>query len=129
MYKKNQLNIFMPQWLFTQGVTDNVTSRIVIKTPDTSGTVTSPTFGPAKKWNQLHWRGSSLESPSADTAYVQLIGIDTAGKHTPLFNVGINNPDYDILSHTAKHNPLLQLEKSPPDTHTPYPHSSQHPRT
>ncbi|HEX9510934.1 MAG TPA: C25 family cysteine peptidase [Puia sp.] len=122
MYKKNQPNIFMPQWLFTQGVTDNVTSRIVIKTPDTSGTVTSPTFGPAKKWNQLHWRGSSLESPSADTAYVQLIGIDTAGKQTPLFNVGINNQDYDISSINAKQYPFLQLKMSTSDTVTGTPY-------
>src|SRR5258708_37551934 len=109
MYKKNQPNIFMPQWLFTQGVTDNVTSRIVIKTPDTSGTVTSPTFGPAKKWNQLHWRGSSLESPSADTAYVQLIGIDTASKQNPFFKFGINNQDYYIFLNHSKQNPVSQL--------------------
>lgn len=122
-YKKNQPNVFMPQWMMTQGVTDNMSTNITMKTPDTSGTVTSPPFGPAKKWNQLHWRGSSLEAPSADTASLQLIGLDSAGGNpTPLFSVGLNNQDYDISSINAKQYPFLQLKMSTSDTVTGTPY-------
>ncbi len=41
--------------------------RWIALLPIRTATVTSPLFGPAKQWNQVHWRGSSLETPSADT--------------------------------------------------------------
>lgn len=122
VYKKNQPGVFTPQWLFTNGVNDNEQANVNITTPDTSGTVTSPPFGPAKKWNMLHWRGSSLESPSSDTANIQVVGIDTAGNKTNLINLGFNTRDYDISSIDAKKYPYLQLTMYTRDTVTGTPY-------
>jgi Peptidase family C25 len=122
IYKKNQPGVFRPQWLFTTGVTDNQSVSININTPDTSATLSSPNFGPAKKWSQLHWRGRSLESPSADVQSVQVIGIDTLGNQTPLLNLGVANQDYDISAISATKYPYLQLKLNTSDTVTGTPY-------
>jgi hypothetical protein len=122
VYKKNGADKYTPVWLFTNGVSDNEAMDAFVKTPYTSGTVTSPLFGPSRKWNQLHWRGSSLESPSSDTATVQVIGVDTAGNQTPLMKVGMNNQDYDISSIVATQYPYIQLQMSTTDTVTGTPY-------
>ena len=48
----------------------------------TSGTIESPVFGPAKKWNALHWRGTSLDDPQNDTTKIELYGVDYSGVST-----------------------------------------------
>ena len=57
--------------------------RIILTTdvplPNLSANMESPVFGPAKQWKQVHWRGSSLETPSTDSIGVQVIGVDTTG--------------------------------------------------
>jgi hypothetical protein len=51
------------------------------------GDVTSDKFGPALQWTALHWRGTSLETPSKDSVAVQVLGIDVNGVSTLLATV------------------------------------------
>ena len=59
--------------------TDNVLLKDSIITNWNEGYVKSPIIGPAKKWRSLHWNQKSVESPSSDTIYLELIGIKTDG--------------------------------------------------
>ncbi len=115
-YQKNNQSVFLPQFTFSQGIFDQIyinNSNYI--TPDSVGVVTSPKFGPAEQWKQLHWRGHSLETPSTDSVNVQIIGIDTLGNSTPLNTVGLNNQDFDISSINAKQYPYLQLQMTTKD--------------
>jgi hypothetical protein len=51
------------------------------------GDVTSDKFGPALQWGSLHWRGTSLETPSSDSVAVQVLGLDNNGNSTLLATV------------------------------------------
>jgi Peptidase family C25 len=121
VYKKNDLS-FTPIYELSQGIYDQIFISTNCPSPATSGTVTSPKFGPAKQWKQLHWRGASLENPSTDSVGIQVIGIDTVGNQTPLYNLGFANPDFDISAINAKQYPYLQLQMTATDTvhGTPY---------
>ncbi|MBS1973554.1 MAG: hypothetical protein JST13_04330, partial [Bacteroidetes bacterium] len=122
-YQKNRQLSFQPEFVFSQGIYDRISlTNSHYVTRDTIGVVTSPKFGPAKQWKQLHWRGSSLESPSTDSVNIQVIGIDTLGNATTLNTLGLANQDYDISSINAAQYPYLQLAMTAKDmVHTtPY---------
>ena len=123
LYQKNNPGNFAPRSVFSNGISDKIGLSANYITPDTAGTVTSPTLGPAKKWRQLHWRGSSLESPSTDSVRVQVMGVDTSGNASlPLFTLGMGAQDVDISSISATQYPFLQLKLTESDTlnATPY---------
>lgn len=48
---------------------------------------TSDKFGPAKAWQDLHWRGKSVETLNTDDKTVQVIGIDANGNNTTLATI------------------------------------------
>jgi hypothetical protein len=52
-----------------------------------SGQFTSDKFGPAKSWQELHWRGNSVETSNTDNSTVQIIGVDVNGNNTTLATV------------------------------------------
>jgi len=122
-YQKNMQATFQPQFVFSQGIYDQIyITNTDYLTPDSIGTVTSPKFGPAKQWKQLHWRGKSLETPSTDSVNIQIIGIDTLGNYTTLNTIGLSNQDFDISAINAKQYPYLQLQMTARDdvNATPY---------
>lgn len=123
IYQKNRQNKFTPRFVFSQGINDKIfLSGNDFISFDSVGYVSSPVFGPAKQWKQVHWRGSSLETPATDSADVTVIGVDTAGNQTPLFDLSLTNQDYDISSVSAAQYPYLQLRMKAMDTShaTPY---------
>ena len=123
MYQKNKPNNFAPRSLFSQGINDKISLNANIITPDSVGNVISPIFGPTKKWKQLHWRGSSIETPSTDSVILQLVGIDTLGNTSPPFYaLGVQNQDVDISTINAAQYPYVQLKLIVRDTvhGTPY---------
>ena len=121
MYQKNNAS-FTPNFVFSEGITDRITFSSKITTPDTLGYITSPKFGPAKSWKELHWSGSSLEPNSADNPSVEIIGFDNSGNSTPLFNVNKNQQNFDISSVNPVQFPYLQLKMRNMDsvTYSPY---------
>jgi hypothetical protein len=123
LYQKNNPTNFAPRSLFSQGITDKINLVANYLTPDTLGIMTSPQFGPAKKWRQLHWRGASMETPSTDSVIVQLVGVDTSGNvSAPLFTMGTGTQDVDISSVSATQYPWVQLRLAARDSvnATPY---------
>ncbi len=121
IYKKADPT-FPPQSKITQGIYDRITISADCPSPDDLGYIISPKFGPAKQWKQLHWRGSSLETPSTDSVGLQVIGVDTSGNSTPLYNLNLGNQDYDISSINTALYPYLQLKLTALDSinETPY---------
>jgi hypothetical protein len=121
MYQKNNPD-FNPQFVFSEGILDKIKLSHNIVTPDTLGFITSPKFGPAVHWKEMHWRGTSLENNSQDNPTVQVIGIDNLGNSATLFNVNKAQQDVDISSVNAKQYPYIQLKMRNIDsvTLTPY---------
>jgi hypothetical protein len=107
---------------FTKGISDQVDIKKDFITPDTIGYITSPKFGPATSWKEMHWRGTSLEPNSPDNPTVQIIGVDTSGNATTLFNVDKTQQDVNISSVDAKKYPYIQLKMRNADSlfFTPY---------
>ena len=121
MYQKN-ITGFTPKWIFSEGILDKINISTGYSTPDTLGIITSPKFGPAKAWKQLHWGGSSEEANSRDNPIIDVIGIDYNNNATTLLSVNINSQDVDISGINAGAYPFLQLKMRNMDsvTLTPY---------
>ncbi len=121
IYQKNNPE-FIPGFEFTKGITDVIDLKKAFTTTDTLGYITSPKFGPAASWKEMHWRGTSLESNSTDNPTVQIIGIDTLGNATTLFTVNKSQQDVDISSVSAARYPYIQLKMRNADsvTFSPY---------
>lgn len=121
IYQKNQPD-FNPTFTFSQGTLDKITLSKDYATADTLGYITSPQFGPAKAWKQMHWRGSSQEANSKDNPTVDIIGVTPAGVSQVLLTVNKNMQDVDISSINASQYPFVQLKMRNIDsvTLTPY---------
>ena len=121
IYKKNDLT-FLPVSKYSQGIYDQITLTANCPSLNTEGSVLSPKFGPARQWKQLHWRGYSLENPSTDQVGLQVLGVDTLGNQTPLYNLGLASQDFDISAINPLKYPYLQLRMQATDTvnGTPY---------
>ncbi|HEY5370347.1 MAG TPA: C25 family cysteine peptidase [Hanamia sp.] len=121
IYQKNN-PAFNPVFDFTNGTTDQVDLKKNFITPDTLGYITSPKFGPAVSWQEMHWRGTSLETNSSDNPTVQIIGVDTSGNSTVLYTVNKSQQDVNISSVNASKYPYIQLKMRNADsvTLTPY---------
>ncbi|HVZ98278.1 MAG TPA: C25 family cysteine peptidase [Chitinophagaceae bacterium] len=121
MYQKNNPN-FVPDFVFSNGIYDKIELSHQFLNPDTLGYITSPKFGPATAWKQMHWRGSALEPNSPDNPTVQIIGIDSSGNATTLYNVDKTMQDVDISSVNASQYPYIQLKMRNADSVklTPY---------
>jgi hypothetical protein len=123
VYKKNKSSQFTPRFTFSTGIYDAITLSIDLNTPDTLGYITSPAFGPAKGWKQLHWRGSTLDAIPGDRPQVSLYGINNLGVETLLIqNLDESQQDYDISSISAIQFPYLKLKMRNQDSVklTPY---------
>jgi Peptidase family C25 len=109
VYKKTD-NSFPPQSKWTDGIYDRIILSVDCPSSNTTGSVTSPLFGPAKQWNQVHWRGNSLENPSTDSIGVDIYGVDTTGIQTLLYSLGSGTQDFDISAVNPQLYPYLTLK-------------------
>lgn len=122
VYKKNDPT-FAPRWLMGDGIYDNPILSVDAPTPDTLGLITSPVFGPAKEWKELHWKGRSLDATGGDNPRVSLIGVRQNGtRDTLIQNLDINQQIVNISTVNAQLYPYAQLVMYNSDTAhlTPY---------
>ena len=121
VYKKASTD-FPAESKFTPGIYEKIVMSKDCPSPNVSGDFTSPRFGPAKQWKQIHWRGSSLENPTSDSATVQVIGLDTAGNKTVIYTLPLGTQDFDISGINAQKYPYVQLKMITSDSTkaTPY---------
>ncbi len=121
MYQKN-IPAFTPKWILSEGILDKIELTSGYTTLDTLGIITSPKFGPAKAWKQMHWRGTSEEANSLDNPTVDIIGVNNNDIETPLLRVNKNTQDVDISFIDAVKYPFVKLKMRNMDsvTLTPY---------
>ena len=85
-YKKNS-PLFAPIQAMGAAVDDQIVKIIPLFTRYQSGTIESPQFGPAKKWNSLHWQTASLDQAAGDTVAIQVYGVRANGSQDLLTTV------------------------------------------
>ncbi|HET9277900.1 MAG TPA: hypothetical protein VFN95_06925, partial [Flavitalea sp.] len=109
IYKKNRQIDFTPKFTFSTGINDRITMSVDCISPDTLGYITSPVFGPATKWKEVIWRGSTKETPSNDNVTIDVIGIDTSKNETVLYSLDKAIQNFDISSVDAARYPNMKL--------------------
>ena len=122
VYQKNSQQIHAPKFIISQGIYDPITLRVNCITTDSIGYLTSPKIGPAKSWQQLHWRGES-DALGGDAPVVDLYGITPNGTETLLINgLVLNEQDRDISTINAQDYPYVRLKMTNADhqNYTPY---------
>lgn len=121
MYKNGDAT-FTPVWKVSEGVSDKVELDVNAPTGKGSGTLVSPLFGPAKKWQQFLWRGRTKESIPGDSITFDIIGVDQAGTETPLYTVDSSTKIFDISAVDANLYPYIKLKMHNEDfmSGTPY---------
>jgi hypothetical protein len=107
-FKKGS-STYAPIQVVGLGDSSYIDQTIPLNSVNTDGSITSPAFGPARRWNALHWRGFSVDpQTSADATSVDVLGVRNDGGEVFLRNV---NPSRDTsLSFVnATTYPLLKL--------------------
>ncbi|WP_205513326.1 C25 family cysteine peptidase [Longitalea arenae] len=109
VYKKNDNANFTPVFKFTKGTDDKATLSVNCITPDTIGYITSPVFGPAKKWKEVSWKGESLEDPSPDGPSVEVVGVANDNTEALLYTLDKNTHNFDLSAVDASRYPFMKL--------------------
>ncbi|MEP6726960.1 MAG: C25 family cysteine peptidase, partial [Bacteroidota bacterium] len=122
VFRKNDQTSFTPRTLFSQSIYDLTSASVDCYTPDTLGYITSPSFGPAKTWKTVHWKGSSVEAISTDNPTVNIIGITPNGSENILYTLDETMQDFDISGVSPLQYPYLKLKMRNIDSvnQTPY---------
>jgi Peptidase family C25 len=119
VYKKGD-NSYAPNYSLGNG-TQKHSYEFNIYGKQAEGTIISPVFGPSKKWEFLHWRGTAQETPTADVTNIGVYGIANNGSSTLLKTI-TNARDTALDFVDANQYPYLQLKmnNSDYDKATPY---------
>ena len=91
-----------------KGVTDKVDTSFNFTGNWDRGNLSSTIIGPAKEWNNLNWRHVSVDAVQTDEASVDVIGIDTNGVRTTIFDME-QPASIDLSAIDANQYPYLQL--------------------
>ncbi len=121
IYKKGDPS-YAPVTKFSAGITDKIESLVTLAASKGDGEIVSPVFGPAASWTGFHWRGKSVESPTADSLAFKVIGITPAGIENVLYTVDSTVKDLNIAAVNAAQYPYIKLKMYNRDTvnATPY---------
>ena len=107
--------------VMSEGDVDRISFATDFTIPATTASITSPLFGPAKSWQEVHWRGTSSETPSSDQQTVTVIGVDANGVETNIMTLAQNQLDQNISGINATQYPYLKLKLITTDTATATP--------
>jgi len=112
---------FTPTYALSKGLYDRITLSVNCKTSNQQGDISSPVFGPAKKWKNVYWNGSSQEA-GHDLPIVKVYGIKKDQSDTLLYTLDSSTHNFDISSVSAVQYPFIRLAMSNADsiTATPY---------
>ena len=105
------------------GPTDTVQidRTITLNSTIASGTIESPVYGPARSWNELHWRGFSTDPVSTDSTKVQVWGVRNDGTSALMATVAPAR-DTSLSFINARSFPYLQLRMQNTDFINVTPH-------
>lgn len=112
IYKKNGAGSLTPGYVMAESIYDKLSLTSNIKTSDTLGFIESPLYGIAKQWHTIKINGSALpDLPGADSARLNLIGVNLAGQETTLMtNLDPDLGSFDISNVSAVDYPYLRLK-------------------
>ncbi len=108
--RKGMNSAYTPRQIVTEGIYDRISVATDFIVPDTIGFITSPTFGPAKAWQDVHWRGASIDAGIGDKPTVKVIGVKANGTEDSLLNLSVAQLDYNISSINASVYPYIKLK-------------------
>lgn len=120
LFKKNDSTHFSPISLFSNGLYDAISLSENISVSDTLGYLTSPTFGPGKKWSKVNWTG--IDSNSNNLTSMNVIGINRSNQDTVLFKLDKTQHTQDISSVNASTYPNIMLQMRTQDSLTAQPY-------
>ncbi|MBC7903958.1 MAG: hypothetical protein H7Y27_11070 [Gemmatimonadaceae bacterium] len=107
---------YPPKFKISDGIYDKIVLSADAATPDSIGSITSPAFGPAKNWKQVHWRGTSTEASSTDLNKVEVIGVPDNGPETVLYTLDNTQQDFDISAVSSTQYPRIKLKLTSQDS-------------
>jgi hypothetical protein len=81
VYRKG-VSSFVPSEIMGLAVDSYVNNTVSLISKYSAGTIESPSFGPVKKWNSVHWLGKSLDASPGDTTKIEVYGIKLNGTQT-----------------------------------------------
>lgn len=116
VFRKNSRNSFTPVIRFTEGIYDKLAVGVVCQTLQTSGVITSPAFGPAKKWKELLWDGKQSDAPAADSIGLSIIGIRADQTEAVIRQVDPADKVINIEDISVTEFPFLKLQMKNQDT-------------
>jgi hypothetical protein len=85
------------QEVFGDSILDIITLTDTFSTRWNNGYIASELIGPSSQWHSLHWRYSSLESPSTDSIYIKVVGFTAPGA-TPDTVATFRRDSLDVLN-------------------------------
>lgn len=90
---------------------EKLTTYKTITLGNTNGIVTSPYFGPVKKWSMFHWNGTSEENPSTDKKLFSIYGSPTGKAGSDVLLASVTNlKDTSIAFINATQYPYLRVK-------------------
>lgn len=123
IYKKNAQAVHSTKFIYSQGIYDAINLSVDCISPRFLANIISPKLGPAKSWQQMHWRGKTIDATEGDSPIINIVGIDRDGIETELMTgIDLSNQDVDISTIDAVQYPYLKLNMVNEDTvhFTPY---------
>ncbi|HWB25209.1 MAG TPA: C25 family cysteine peptidase [Chitinophagaceae bacterium] len=123
IFKKNDSAHFSPVTVYSDGIYDAINAQRNIGVTDTSGTVTSPKFGPAKAWRKVTWLGNDENANNITS--LKVIGVDAANNDTALYTLAKTDINKDISAVDAAKYPYIKLQMQTQDSLTARPYQLQ----
>jgi hypothetical protein len=114
--RKGMNSTYPTRQVMSEGEWDRISLATTIVIPDSVGYVTSPKFGPAKNWKEVHWRGNTIDAAPGDIAKLTLIGVRPTGVEDSLTTLDQTQLDFNIQNISAIQYPYLRLKMRNVDT-------------
>jgi len=107
-YSKNNPS-YTPKQIMGETEAAQLAGNFVVRPKHKSGTIESPIFGPAKKWNSLRWYGTSKDLLPRDSVKIEIYGIQQNGMVDLVDSVRNPSGNKPLLIDAIKY-PYLKLK-------------------
>jgi hypothetical protein len=117
-FSKNNQSNFPTRWGFSPNIFEGYSTTAVFSSPDTTGSYSSPWFGPMKSWTEAYWDGKVLETGNPTERFVfSVIGFNPTTQSQDTLFTNLTQPGtIDISSIQAGTYPYLRLSIKSTDT-------------
>jgi hypothetical protein len=116
IYKKNDSSTYKTITKYTLGLYDRISLSQNYIISDSTGSLTSPLFGPGKSWNKATWYGTNENGNN--TTSLDIIGVDKNGADSVFYNIPTTQHVQDISNIDANTYPFVKLRMNTMDSLT-----------